>query len=290
MGRLRFQPGVVLFMLPAFALYAVFFVVPVVRTFAASLLDWNGIAPGHFIGLANFRQLAGDGLFLLGLGRVALWAALAVLFKVGIALLLACLLRLPIPGERFFTGAFFVPVVISSAAISLMFTLLYDPDIGPIDGALHAVGLGFLAHAWLSDENTALYAVIAVPIWHTIGYFFVILLAAIRNAPRELYEAARIDGAGARATFRHITLPTLWPVLQVCAILAITAAIKSFDYVFVMTKGGPGTATEVPATYMFRTIFTNLQLGYGASMAAAIFVIALVVTIGIRRVAGFAAD
>src|SRR5208337_4366142 len=114
------------------------------------------------------------------------------------------------PGEKFFTGAFFVPVVISSAAISLMFTLLYDPDIGLIDVVLRNVGLGFLAQAWLSDENLALYAVIAVPIWHTIGYFFVIILAAIRNVPAEMYEAARIDGAGARSLFTRITVPALW--------------------------------------------------------------------------------
>jgi raffinose/stachyose/melibiose transport system permease protein len=289
-GTLRFRPGVALFMLPAFALYALFFIVPFARTMFGSLFDWNGMDNARFIGLDNYVQLAQDALFLTGIGRVALWSLLAIIFKVGTALVLANMLRVPIRGERFFTGAFFVPVVISSAAISLMFTLLYDPDIGLIDVALRAVGLGFLAHAWLSDENVALYAVIAVPIWHTIGYFFVIILAALRNASQEMYEAARIDGAGARTLFTHITVPTLWPVLQVCIILAITAALKSFDYVFVMTKGGPGTATEVPATYLFRTIFTNLQLGYGTAMAVAIFLIALVTTLAFRRLTNFRLD
>jgi raffinose/stachyose/melibiose transport system permease protein len=289
-GTLRFRPGVALFMLPAFALYAVFFIVPFVRTLTSSLFDWNGMDQARFIGLGNYVQLARDSLFLTGLGRVALWALLAIVFKVGIALVLASMLRLPIPGEKFFTGAFFVPVVISSAAISLMFTLLYDPDIGLVDVVLRNVGLGFLAHAWLSDENTALYAVIAVPIWHTIGYFFVIILAAVRNVPAELYEAARIDGAGPRTLFTRITVPSLWPVLQVCIILAVTAALKSFDYVFVMTKGGPGTATEVPATYLFRTIFTNLQLGYGTAMASTIFVIGLVTTLAFRRLTRFRLD
>jgi raffinose/stachyose/melibiose transport system permease protein len=289
-GTLRFRPGVALFMLPAFVLYGLFFIVPFARTMFGSLFDWNGMDNARFIGLGNYVQLAQDSLFLTGIGRVALWSLLAIIFKVGTALVLANMLRVPIRGERFFTGAFFVPVVISSAAISLMFTLLYDPDIGLVDVALRAVGLGFLAHAWLSDENVALYAVIAVPIWHTIGYFFVIILAALRNASQEMYEAARIDGAGARTLFTHITVPTLWPVLQVCIILAITAALKSFDYVFVMTKGGPGTATEVPATYLFRTIFTNLQLGYGTAMAMAIFLIALVTTLLFRRLTNFRLD
>jgi raffinose/stachyose/melibiose transport system permease protein len=214
-----------------------------------------------------------------------MWAALAVVCKVGIALVLANLLRVPIPGERFFSGAFFVPVVISSAAISVLFTLLYDPDIGLIDVGLRAIGLGALAQSWLSNESTALYAVIAVPIWHTIGYFFVILLAAMRNSPKDVYEAALIDGAGAWKTFTRITIPTIRPVLQVCVVLAVTAALKSFDYVFVMTGGGPGTATEVPATYLYRTIFVDLRLGYGTAMATAIFAIALATTLTFRGLA-----
>ena len=138
-----------------------------------------------------------------------------------VALLLANALRNRIPGSRFCEAAFFVPVVISSAAISLLFTLLYDPDIGLVNAALKLIGLGQFGRAWLADRDTALYAVIAVPIWHTIGYFFVILLAAMRDIPRELYEAARIDGAGGRTTFTHITVPSLVPVLTVCAVLAV---------------------------------------------------------------------
>ena len=285
MGTLRFSPAVLLFMLPAFALYGLFFVVPFTRTVWYSFFDWNGMDEAVFVGLGNYADLARDALFRIGFARVALWAALAVLFKVGIALLLANFLRERIPGGRFFEAAFFVPVVISAAAISLLFTLLYDPDIGLVNAALRGVGLGQLARAWLADKNTALLAVIAVPIWHTIGYFFIILLAAMRNIPRELYEAARIDGAGARVMFGRITVPLLWPVLQVCMVLAVTAALKSFDYVFVMTRGGPGTATEVPVTVMYKTIFIDLQIGYGTAMATTIFVVALLATLAIRRFA-----
>ncbi len=287
MGTLRFRPAVLLFMLPAFVLYGVFFLLPFGRTVLASLYEWNGMDEAVFVGLGNYAELGRDALFRTGFARVGLWAAAAVLLKVGIALLLASALRERIAGSRFFEAAFFVPVVISSAAISLLFTLLYDPDIGLLNAALRAIGLGDYARAWLADRNTALYAVIAVPIWHTIGYFFVILLAAQRDIPRELYEAARIDGAGARVTFTHITVPSLVPVLTVCAVLAVTAALKSFDYVFVMTRGGPGTATEVPVTTMYKTIFVNLQIGYGTAMATIIFVVALVATLAIRRLTRF---
>lgn len=287
MGRLRFSPAVAALMLPAFVLYAVFFLVPFIRTVYYSFFDWNGLEDPIFIGLGNYVHLAHDALFRTGVGRVALWAVAAVFLKVGSALILASMLRVPIPGSRFFTAAFFVPVVISSAAISLMFTLLYDLDIGPINAVLRAAGLGWLARSWLGDEDTALYAVIAVPVWHTIGYFFVILLAAMQNVPKEIYEAARIDGANARVTFARITVPMIWPVLQVCAVLAITAALKSFDYVFVMTKGGPGTATQVPATQLYETIFVGLQVGYGTAMAASVFLIGLFTTVVFRYLTRF---
>ena len=287
MGTLRFRPSLLLFMLPAAALWGVFFLVPFAQTLFTSLFDWNGMGAARFVGLANYVRLTGDELFVTGVGRVALWAALAVLFKVGVALCLAAALRVPIPGARFFTGAFFVPVVISSAAISLLFTLLYDADVGLVNVLLGFLGLHSWQRNWLGDDDTALLAVIAVPVWHTIGYFFVILLAAMRDVPAEMYEAARLDGAGARATFLRITVPAVWPTLQVCVILAITAALKSFDYVFVMTRGGPGTATEVPATYLYRTIFVSLQWGYGSAMAAVIFLLALGATLGVRRFTRF---
>ncbi len=290
MGVLRFRLEALLFLLPALALYAVFFILPFFQTLIGSVYDWNGMGVSHFVGLQNYIALTVDELFRHSIVLVALWAALAVILKVGIALMLAAMLRVRILGERFFSGAFFVPVVISSAAISVMFTLLYDPDIGLIDVGLKAIGLGAFARGWLSDENIALYAVIAVPIWHTIGYFFVIILAAMRNSSQEVYEAALIDGANAWVTFRRITVPMIWPVLQVCIILAITAALKSFDYVFVMTGGGPGTSTEVPATYMYKTIFVNLQLGYGTAMATTIFLLALISTLLVRRLSAGRAE
>lgn len=284
MGALRFRPAVLLFALPAAALYAVFFITPFVWTLYYSFHDWNGFSPPSFIGLRNYVELSNDELFVKGLGRVGLWALLSVMFKVGTALVLAALLRRQLRGSSLFTTAFFVPVVISSAAISLLFTLVYDLDAGLLNAVLRAVGLGFLARPWLADENTALLAVIAVPVWHTIGYFFVILLAAIHGVPKELYEAVEIDGARGWTTFSRITVPLIWPVLSVCIVLAITAALKSFDYVFVLTRGGPGTATQVPATHLYDTIFVGLRFGYGSAMATAIFVIGLLATLAMRRV------
>jgi raffinose/stachyose/melibiose transport system permease protein len=277
-------------MLPAFVLYAVFFIVPFVRTFYYSFFSWNGMSQATFLGLANYVRLAGDELFTAGLGRVSVWAIASIILKVGGALVLAAMLRKRIRGSDFFTSVFFLPVVISAAAISLMFALLYDLDTGPFNVLLRGIGLGGLARNWLGDERTAFWAVIAVPIFHTIGYFFVILLAGLQDISEEIYEAAEMDGAGPFKTFTRITLPLIWPILQICIVLATTGALKAFDYVFILTAGGPGNATQVPATYMYQTIFVGLKYGYGTALAFTIFLFTLGVTLLIRRLTAVRLD
>ena len=290
MGTLRFRPVVLLFMLPAFVLYTIFFVVPFTRTLYYSFFSWNGMGQATFLGLANYIRLVGDELFTAGLGRVTIWAIASIILKVGGALVLAAMLRKRIRGSGFFTSVFFLPVVISAAAISLMFALLYDLDTGPFNVLLRAIGLGGLARNWLGDEKTAFWAVIAVPIFHTIGYFFVILLAGLQDISEEIYEAAEIDGAGALKTFTGITVPLIWPILQICIVLATTGALKAFDYVAILTAGGPGNATQVPATYMYQTIFVGLKYGYGTALAFTIFLFTLAATLIIRRLTSFKVD
>lgn len=287
MGVLKFRWQALLFIAPALLLYGVFFILPFGRTIFYSLTEWNGFGPWTFVGFANYLRLWDDEIYTTGLARVGLWAILAIVFKVGIALVLSNLLRVKIPGYAIFTTAFFIPVIISSAAISLLFSLLYDNDVGLLNIVLRGVGLGQYATSWLSNYNTALLAVIAVPIWHTIGYFFVILLAAIQGVSKELYEAARVDGARGLRMFIHITVPSIMPALQVCIILAISGALKSFDYVQVMTRGGPGTATQVPATHMYETIFSGLEFGYGTAIATSIFIFGLLATLLVRRLTAF---
>ncbi|NIF52294.1 MULTISPECIES: sugar ABC transporter permease [Burkholderiaceae] len=284
MGSLKFRWEVVLYIIPALLLYGIFFVLPFAQTIFFSFTSWNFFGHPAFVGLANYARLFTDGVYMAGLYRIGLWAVLAIVFKVGIALVLASLLRGKLRGHGFFETAFFIPVVISSAAISLLFTLLYDKDAGLINEVLRGVGLGKLATSWLSNSHTALFAVIAVPIWHTIGYFFVILLAAMHGVSPDLYDAAKIDGARGFRLFRSITVPSIMPALQVCIVLAISGALKSFDYVFVMTRGGPGTATQVPATWMYQTIFGSLEFGYGTAIATSIFLIGLCATLATRKV------
>jgi raffinose/stachyose/melibiose transport system permease protein len=279
MGVMRFRPWYVVYLVPALLLYLTFFVYPFAQTFISSFTSWDGISAPVFVGLDNYTEFFQDSVLVAGIGRILLWAALAVLVKVGLGLVFAAMLRDRLRGYKFFTGVFFFPVVISSSAMSLIFTLMYDKDIGVINEGLRAVGLGFLEQSWLSDPNTAFLAAIAVPIYQDIGFFLVIFLAALQDIPNEYYESARMDGANPFQIFFRITLPLCLGSLRVCAVLAVTSAFKTFDYIFLLTSGGPGTSTQVPATWMYLQTFQSFRYGYGAAIAMLIFVLSMLVSL-----------
>jgi raffinose/stachyose/melibiose transport system permease protein len=273
MGALKFKPRYLLFALPALALYLLFFIYPFIQTLLSSFTQWNGITAPVFTGLANYARLFHDSVLVSGIVRILIWAGLAVVIKVALGLIFAALLRDRPRGYKFFTSVFFFPVVVSSSAMSLVFTLVYDNDIGLVNHVLRAVGLGFLGQAWLSNPHTAFYAAIAVPIYQDIGFFMVIFLAALQGIPNEYYEAARLDGANPVQAFFRITVPLSLGSIRVCVVLAVTTAFKTFDYIFLLTSGGPGNATQVPATWMYLETFQSFNYGYGDAIAILIFVL-----------------
>jgi raffinose/stachyose/melibiose transport system permease protein len=273
MGALKFKPQYLLFALPALALYLLFFIYPFIQTLLSSFTQWNGITAPVFTGLANYAKLFHDSVLLSGIVRILIWAGLAVVIKVALGLIFAALLRDRPRGYKFFTSVFFFPVVVSSSAMSLVFTLVYDNNIGLVNHALRAIGLGFLGQAWLSNPQTAFYAAIAVPIYQDTGFFMVIFLAALQGIPNEYYEAARLDGANPVQAFFRITVPLSLGSIRVCVVLAVTTAFKTFDYIFLLTSGGPGNATQVPATWMYLETFQSFNYGYGDAIAILIFVL-----------------
>jgi raffinose/stachyose/melibiose transport system permease protein len=283
MGILKMNKVVYLFLLPALALYLTFFLYPFGQTAWYSLTKWDGVQPALFVGASNFVTLLSDETFRAAVSRIFIWAALSILFKVGSALVIAYILRKPMKGIRFFRTVVFFPYIISASAMCLVFTVVYDKEIGLFNLVLKGIGLGGITRYWLADADTAFYAVIAVPIYQAVGYFFVILLAAMQDVPQELYDAGKIDGAGGVGEFLHITIPYIWGTLTVCIILAINGAFNDFTYVFILTGGGPGHASEVPATYMYKEIFVNYKFGYGSAVAMAIFALTLAVTMLVRK-------
>ena len=278
MGSLKFNKKIILFFIPALVLYVTFFIYPFLQTLFYSFTDWDGFTKASFIGIENFQKILSDEVYRTSVGRIFIWAVLAIILKVGMALIIAYVLRKSMRGISFLRTIVFLPYVISSSAMCLMFSIMYDKEIGLINVLLKAVGLGDVTRYWLADESTVFYAVILIPIYQAIGYFFVILFAAMKDVPDELYEAGKLDGTNPFTEFTRITIPYIWPTLVVCIILAINGAFQNFDYIFIMTGGGPGHASEVPATYMYKSIFVNGQYGYGSAAALILFVITMVVT------------
>lgn len=283
MGVLKYRKSVVLYLVPAFALYIVFFVYPALTTFINSFSDWNGFTAPVFNGLDNYKKILSDRVFIASLKRIFIWVCASIVFKVGTALLLAYVLRKAMRGVGFFRAVVFVPYIMSAASMCLMFAIMYDKEIGFINIFLRAIGLDSITRYWLTDTKTVFGAVIAIPIYQAIGYFFVILFAAMQDVPEDLYEAARIDGTNSLTEFLHITLPGVWKTLAVCITLAVNGAFQNFDYIFILTYGGPNHASEVPATYMYKALFVKSQYGYGGAVAMIIFACVLMLTLLIRK-------
>jgi raffinose/stachyose/melibiose transport system permease protein len=282
MGTFKPKPQYALYLLPALALYVVFFIGPFAQTMGFSLTKWDGINDSAFIGLGNYLEMFREPVFQQSLVRVLKWALIQAASQIGIALFVANLLRASVRGAVFFRSVFFIPVVISSAAICLMFVVMYDNDIGLVNTALRLLGLERLTHIWLGEQSTAFYAAIVVPIWQGLGMYIVILVSGLQGLPEEVYESSMLDGANAWQRFWRITLPMLWPIVQVCVILSVSGAFKNFDYIYILTAGGPGSSTHVLATYMYDKAFVGLRFGYGSAVAVVIFALGMMFTMGFK--------
>ncbi len=275
---LRAALPITLFLAPAIFFLTVFLLYPLASSFELSLLDWNGLGSGErFVGLDNWVRLAHDTLFWKALGNNLLLAFFSVLIQLPIALVLAVVLDEASKGSRVLKILYFLPMLMSSVALGVLFKNIYDPNFGPINAFLSAVHLDGLVRDWLGDPKYALASVIVVICWQNIPFYMVLFLAGLSSFPRELGEAARLDGASEKTIFWRIKLPHLQGTIRTGAMLAIVGSLRYFDLIFIMTDGGPEGASELMATYMFRTVFSSFQLGYGSTVASAMFIIVTIV-------------
>ncbi|MBK8034388.1 MAG: sugar ABC transporter permease [Chloroflexi bacterium] len=273
------------FTLGALLLYVVFVVLPGFMGIAYSFTDWNSYTTEvNFIGLENFRTILSASENYLGyIQNTLLFTVWTITLKTIIALFLAVLLNY---GVRRFSHLYrviiYLPVVLPTIAVGLVFRSILNPRSGILNEFLRAVGLGGLAQSWLVNPDIALFSVIGVDTWKGVGYIMVILLAGLQTIPQEYYEAAEIDGATPFARFRHITLPLLVPAITVVSILNLLYGLRVFDIVYVLTGGGPGYATDVVFTAVFDE-FSKGRYGLGTALSTVLFVIMTVVGIFIVR-------
>jgi ABC-type sugar transport system permease subunit len=259
--------------------FIVFVLWPLAQSAYYSLTKWNGLSDPVFIGLANFTRAVADPNFIRAFQNTAIWLVVAVTVPTILGLLLAVLLDRPLRGSRLYKSAFYLPITLSLVVVGQVWTWIYQPDWGLLNSVLETIGLGDLTRAWLGDPSTALIAVIVAWCWQQTALALILYLAALTTVPKDLLEAAAIDGANARQQFLRIIVPLLRPASIVVITLAVINTLKGFDIVFVLTKGGPFHMSTNLAMFMYEETFFKYQLGYGAAVATALFGLAIIVVI-----------
>jgi raffinose/stachyose/melibiose transport system permease protein len=265
------------FLVPAGVLYFVFFILPSLLGIGYSFTDWSTYSEEiNFVGLDNFNQIFSlEENYLAYIGNTLIFTAVTTILKTVIGLGLAILLS---EGVRRFTNiyrlAIYLPAVLPTLIVALIFRSILHPATGALNTFFSAMGLDALALPWLIDPKIALYSVIGVDTWKGVGYITVILLAGLQTIPRDYYEAAEIDGAGFWARLRHVTIPMLMPAIVVITVLNVLYGLRVFDIVYALTNGGPGYATEVIYTEIFKA-FSQGQYGLGTALSTVMFVVLL---------------
>ena len=262
--------------LPAVILLIVFVYYPIVDNIRLSLFSWSAFsAKPTFVGLDNYRTAAADPVFWRSLLNNTLFAVTSLVFQVGFSLVLAAVLE-EFVHQRLrgvLRTIYFIPAVISITVSGILFSFIYNPQIGLLNSALSAVGLDSWTHAWLGEQGTAMWSIIAMSQWQSFGYTAVLFVVAIQRVPREFYEAAKVDGAGPVRSFFTVTIPLVREMTTLIIILTISGAFLVFNEVMVMTAGGPSNSSQVLGTWLYRNAFMNDDMGYAAAIATVIFVI-----------------
>lgn len=267
-----------LFLLPNLMGFLIFTFIPIICSMGMSLIQWDSSNPMIFVGLDNFKRLATDETFWISLWNTVYYSAFTVPFTMAAALGLALILNQKIQGVHVFRTIFFFPHVASLVAVAVVWNLLFHPSLGPINNLLRSIGI-VNPPGWTSSINWAMPVIIMVSIWKSMGYYMILYLAGLQAIPRELYEAAKVDGATASQRFKNITLPMLTPTTFFVSIMLTISCFKVFDLVSVMTGGGPGRATNVLVYNIYNTAFINYEFGYASAISMILFVIVLTITI-----------
>jgi multiple sugar transport system permease protein len=271
--RHRFWLAPTLFMFPGALLFGVVIILASIQTIRVSFYDWDGVGPKHWVGLANYQLLLGDPQFYVSLKNNVIWLVMFMLAP-PIGLALALFLNQSIAGMRVLKSLFFVPLVLASVTVGVVFTWVYDPTFGLL--SLIFSQFGATAPALLSEENFVTFAVVVAALWPQIAFCLVLFLAGLNTLNEDLIGAGRVDGARGWAMLWNIVLPQLREVSFIALAVTVIGALRSFDMVAVMTSGGPFGSSTVLAYQMYEESIFSYRFGYGAAIATVLFAIMLV--------------
>ena len=268
------------FIAPNFIGFAVFTLGPIAFAFALAFLHWDGSNPIVFAGLENFARLLTDRIFGIALWNTLLYSVLSVPLTIVCALGLAILLNQKLPGRSFFRAAMFFPYVASLVAVAVVWNMLFNPEMGPINMLFYYAGVDPKdLPRWAADKDWAMITVVLFGVWKSMGYYMVIYLAGLQGINQDLYEAASIDGAGGWQKFWYITVPQLGPTTFFVTVMLTIQSFKVFDQIYLLTQGGPGTSTLVLVYHIYNEAFVSWDLGYSSTIAFVLFLIVLAVTL-----------
>lgn len=269
------------FVIPSILILGLFVYFPLIKNVIYSFQSFTlSSTVKKWVGLENYIHLFTDKTILTCLKNNILYAIISIVIQVGFGLVLAAVLE-DVAFHKFapvLRSIYFIPTVISMTVVCLLFEFVYNPQMGLLNSFLQAVGLDNLTKVWLGSKKTAMYAVIAVSQWQSTGYVAMLFIVAIQKIPRDLYEAAEVDGASKIKRFFYITVPQVRQMFFVTMILTVVGAFTVFNEPYILTGGGPGTATMVLSLHMYQTGFVKNNMGYASTIAMLIFVITAVLS------------
>jgi multiple sugar transport system permease protein len=266
------------FILPTLLGFLIFIVGPMLASFAVSLYDWNMLTPPKYIGLENYQQLFADpriGTVYLTTFRLA-FIIICCNMSLGLGLALLLDHKMPMLLRNFFRVSYFFPYVVSGVAIAIIWTFLFNRDLGPLNYYLGFLGIERIS--WLNSSTYSPWAIVIADVWKNVGFYVLVFLGGMQAISRELYEAAEVDGASAWHRFRHITLPLLSPTILFLSITSVIGALQIFEQPQILTNGGPGDATRTIVLYIYEHGFRFFDMGYASTVAISLFIIILILT------------
>lgn len=259
----------------ALSIYPLFYSIRIsLQTESAAGVRWT---------LQNFARLFGDQFFLSALAHTFVFAAAALTIEFALGLGLALLLHNRMRGRAFFRATLLMPMMLPAVVVGVVWRLMLNPNFGAVNGTLKYLGLNTDWLTWTASPNLAMVSVILADVWQWTPFMFLILLAGLQAIPQEPYEAALLDGSSPWQTFRHVTLPLLKPAILIALLLRTMDLLRVFDQIFILTEGGPGSATETVSLYIYRTAFRFSNFGYAAAMSFVLLIITNVISVGYIR-------
>ena len=275
-----------LFLFPSVAIFILYRITPIIWNFVLSFQEWQFIGPNTWVGLRNYAEMIRDPVFWQSFKNTLIYFFGGTPIAIALAVLVAVLVNNPIRGRNAYRVMIFLPYPITPVAVAIIWQWLYNEKVGLINFVLRTLGLVSDPVPFLQSFTLALPSVIVTTVWQVLGYFVIIVLTGLQTIPDDLYESAELDGASRLVQFFRITLPLIRSTIFLCFIVGIINSFTVFDIIYVMTDGGPGHATEILVTNIYKNAFTFNRMGYAAAMTVFMFLFLLLVTWYSNRVSG----